>query len=227
MANYLTLTNLLLRRLNEVELTQVDFSQVKGIHRHARDAINAAIADIQTDDTEWPFGYMQYTQTLSTGIGLYDLPADSLKVDQESFFLLPDPNYGVDGAPLLPISWDDWHVNYRALDIQADPHVPIRVFLTPHNKFGVSPLPAYPVKVQYQYYKLLDPLVNYNDSCPIPDAFNNVIVDGAMWYMSLQRDNHEVAQMAERKYQKGLKRMRVLLINKNDYMRDTRVPGRG
>lgn len=227
MANYLTLTNLLLRRLNEVELSQVDFASTKGIHRHARDAINAAIADIQTDDTEWPFCYVQYSHTLSPGIALYNIPPDSLKVDQESFFLLPDPNYNIKGAPLASITWDDWHTNYRARDIASDPTVPERVFLTPHNKFGVSPLPAHAVKVQFQYYKLLDPLVNYNDTCAIPDAFNNVIIDCAMWYMSLQRDNHEVAQMAENKYQRKLKRMRTILINKNDYMRDTRVPGRG
>ena len=55
MATFLTLTNELLREMNEVALTSATFGSAIGIQQHAKDLINRSYLDIVTEETKWPF----------------------------------------------------------------------------------------------------------------------------------------------------------------------------
>ena len=55
MATFLTLTNKLLRELNEVVLTSSNFGNAVGIQQHAKDSINTAYLDIVNEEPQWPF----------------------------------------------------------------------------------------------------------------------------------------------------------------------------
>ena len=53
----------------------------------------------------------------------------------------------------------------------------------------------------------------------IPDQFRHVIVDGAMYYAYMFRDNIEMANISQSKFENGIKQMRTLLVNENAYFR--------
>ena len=74
MANYVTLVNQALRRVNEVELDigGDGFADARNLQALAKDAINSAIREILQNSQEWPFTLTTYTQTLTPGIGVYD-----------------------------------------------------------------------------------------------------------------------------------------------------------
>ena len=86
---YLTLTNRVLRELNEVEMTSTTFSSSRGIQTAVKDFINKAIHDIYNEGAELPLLHTTTTQALTTGDGEYAFPNDMRRVDFESFFLKP------------------------------------------------------------------------------------------------------------------------------------------
>jgi len=86
---YLTLTNRILRELNEVELTSTTFSSSRGIQTAVKDFINKSVHDIYNEGAELPLLHTIKTQALTTGDGEYDFPSDMRRVDFESFFLKP------------------------------------------------------------------------------------------------------------------------------------------
>ena len=86
---YLTLTNSVLRELNETELTSGTFSSSRGIQTAVKDFINKGIHDIYNETGEIPLLYARTTQDLFVGDNEYDLPNDLRKVDMDSFSMGP------------------------------------------------------------------------------------------------------------------------------------------
>ena len=86
---YLTLTNSVLRELNETELTSSTFSSSRGIQTAVKDFINKGIHDIYNEGGEIPLLYERTTQVLFVGDNEYDLPADLRKIDIDSFTMGP------------------------------------------------------------------------------------------------------------------------------------------
>ena len=78
---FLTLTNELLRRLNEVTLTTDTFAAAKNVQAIAKDSINNSIREILQDGHEFPFLKTTQTQTLTAGTGTYDFASDMSSVD--------------------------------------------------------------------------------------------------------------------------------------------------
>ena len=86
---YLTLTNRVLRELNETELTSSTFSSSRGIQTAVKDFINKGIHDVYNEASEVPLLYARTTQNLTTGDKEYDFPTDFRKVDRDSFTIGP------------------------------------------------------------------------------------------------------------------------------------------
>ena len=86
---YLTLTNRVLRELNETELTSSTFSSSRGIQTAIKDFVNKGIHDIYNEAAEIPLLYARTTQNLTTGDAEYDFPADFRKIDRDSFIIGP------------------------------------------------------------------------------------------------------------------------------------------
>ena len=87
---YLTLSNRVLRELNEVEMTSTNFSSSRGIQTAVKDFINKAIHDIYNEGAELPLLHTSTTQATFTGDGEYAFQTDMRRVDFESFFLKPN-----------------------------------------------------------------------------------------------------------------------------------------
>ena len=86
---YLTLTNSVLRELNETELTSGTFSSSRGIQTAVKDFINKGIHDIYNETGEIPLLYARTTQDLIIGDNEYNFPADFRKADMDSFSMGP------------------------------------------------------------------------------------------------------------------------------------------
>ena len=86
---YLTLTNSVLRELNETELTSGTFSSSRGIQTAIKDFINKSIHDIYNESAEIPVLFTRASQDLIIGDNEYNFPADMRRVDFDSFTLKP------------------------------------------------------------------------------------------------------------------------------------------
>ena len=75
------------------------------------------------------------------------------------------------------------------------------------------------VSVDFEYFNFPVDLALNSDVPSIPERFRFVITDGAMYYAYMFRDNLEMATVSQRKFDEGVKQMRVLLVNENVYMR--------
>ena len=222
MATYINLVNELLRRLNEVEISEVDFATTKNVQSLAKDAINSSIREILQDAQEWPFTLVTYQHTLSSGTNTYDFPADYSKADWETFYLTSAE--GAHPTHLPSISYESYISEKRSIDDAAGTSgygKPTTVYKTQSTKFGVTPPPDASYIIEYSYWKFPADLILSDDVCVIPDRFRHVVLDGAMMYLMHFRSNEQSAQLHADKFKKGIKTMRRLLVDTKDYLRST------
>lgn len=225
-STYLDLCNKVLRRLNEVEIAVGDFPTVRGVHALVKDAIKASVAKINQAEFEWPFNAAEHTETLMRGQSEYVWPAYFKVSDWNSFQIQKDASLNVGYKVLALIDRDVWYKNHRDADYEAGSAgrgVPQHVFQSHGNGFGVSPAPDAAYRVRFRYYLNYSDLINYNDVTRIPESFDTVIVDGALYHLYMFKDNLESAQAAYVAFDDGIKDLQTLYINNYEYIRDTRV----
>jgi hypothetical protein len=219
---FLDLTNTLLRRLNEVTVAQSDFLSVRGVQAMAKDAINAAVQQINQYEIYWPFNAASGTQILTIGVQEYNWPADLRIPTWRSFYIERDDTLGIHGTPLMYISRDYWYSHLADDDKYAGSaglNLPCYVFEKQGFGFGVSPNPIHAYTVTFDYWKLQVPLVAYDDASTIPTSFDEVIIQGALYHFYMFRDNNAQAQLAEQRFKDNLQHMRTILINKENKVR--------
>ncbi len=226
---FLSLTNELLRRLNEVVLTTDTFSAAKNVQALAKDAVNSAVREILQDGHQFPFLKVAYSQTLTAGTGTYDFQSDMSTVDWDTFYLKTLSSESNTAKSLPTISFESYTRNYRTLEDasgEAGRTAPTMVYQTAEEKFGVTPIPNAAYVVDYVYYKFPNPMgtnasteaatdgTNSTYDIPIiPERFNYIIIDGAMVYMMRFRSNEQSAQIHQQKFMQGMKAMRRLLLD--------------
>ena len=86
---YLTLTNLALNELNEVELTSSNFTSSRGIQTSAKNFINKAVNELYLSEIEWPWLHTNGTQVINAGQQEYTFPTAFRKADFDSFRIKP------------------------------------------------------------------------------------------------------------------------------------------
>jgi len=238
---YLTLTNELLRELNEVVLTSSNFGDAVGIQGHAKDCINRAYSDIVMEEPQWaflatgesgatdPFYGNVYVETVA-GTRWYELKessssitADYGSVDWDNFYLT---TIGVSGesAPytsqnLKFINSSDW-VRYKREAENADDSdsqsygEPTHVIRSPDaRKFGVSPIPDKVYRVWFFAWDLPTALSAHGDAIVFPDVYSPVLMARARYHFHQFKDAPQQAAFALEDYKKGLKQMRSALMN--------------
>lgn len=229
-ATFLELTNAILGRFNEVPLTSATFSSAGAAYVAYKESINAALNEIYTEQAEWPFLRIKASQTLVPYQTRYEFP-DTYKVaDIESFRLRHSTALSATGTHLNVISYDEYLQKFSAqeyTDNDTDIGVPRNVFYGASLEFGITPKPDKAYVVDYEYISQPLPLVLPGDACMIPDAYTYTILSGAEYYAHTFRDNLEAASRSEERFKKGIKDMRKVLINRNDYVRSTMLPHRG
>lgn len=225
-SSYIDLCNKTLRRLNEVEISADDFPTVRGVQALVKDAVKAAIAKVNQAEYGWPFNAAEHTQVLTAGQTEYTWP-DYFKVsDWNSFQIQKDDSLAVTYKTLKSIDRDEWYRDYRDDDYEAGSAgraVPDFVFPSHGNGFGVSPSPDKAYTIRFRYYQNYSDLTAATDVTRIPESFDTVIVDGAIYHLYMFKDNLEAASAAFTAFQQGIKDLQTLYINNYQYISDTRV----
>lgn len=225
MSTYINLVNELLRRLNEVEISETDFTTTKNVQSLAKDAVNSSIREILQDAQEWPFTLVTYEHTLSSGTNTYDFPADYSKADWETFYLTSAQS--AQPTHLPSISYESYVSEKRSIDDVAGVSghgKPTTVYKTQSTKFGVTPPPDAAYVIEYSYWKFPADLTLSTDICIIPDRFRHVVLDGAMMYLMHFRSNEQSAQLHKDKFKVGIKSMRRLVVDSKDSLLSTVIP---
>ena len=218
MANYVTLVNELLTRLNEVTLATSGsgFTDVRNVQALAKQAVNNSIRNILQTGQEWPFLKTTYTQTLTAGTREYDFPSNFSRADWQTFYIKQLSGGTNIPAAMKVISYDEYVQKYRQGDDTGDQtgiSAPTLVYQTNEEKFGVTPIPDAAYEIEYVYWSFPADLSAYDDVTVIPDRFKHVIIDGAMMYMMLFRSNEQSAAMHSQKFEQGIDMMRRLILD--------------
>ena len=105
---YLTLTNRVLTRLNEVELTSSTFSSSRGIQTQTKTAINEAVRYINQREFNYPFNHATDSETLVAGTFKYSIPATAKLADYDTFRVVKDSDLGVSGGKLNSMNYKEY-----------------------------------------------------------------------------------------------------------------------
>lgn len=227
MATYISLTNELLRRLNEVQMDSTEFDTARNVQSLAKDAVNSSIRELMHSVQEWPFVSASYTQTLTAGTGTYTFPTNMSSIDWDSFYLQQLPAQNNVPKKIPYITYTAYIETQKPKEDQTGTGgqaAPLYVYDVPNNlSFGVTPLPNDAYKIDYNYYYFPNDLTNATDVCVVPDRFKNVLIDGAMMYMMIFRSNEQSATIHKGNFESGIKVMRRLLIGETNLMRSTAI----
>lgn len=218
--DFLGLTNDICRRLNETELTAANFPTATGVYSQIKDAVNAAIRDINQSHFSWPFNHNYDTITLSPGNMRYPLPSNAKYVDFDTVRLERTTTPLVATASrLTQLSYDEYIQKYvdEEYKTAAEGSEPRYVVRSQDNDIIFVPSPDAAYEIKYEYYMYPNDLINDVDVPTIPFRYRHVIVDGGMYYAYMFRDNAESARVSYNKFEEGMKRMRVTNVNENVY----------
>ena len=109
---YLSLTNSVLARLNEVQLTSANFSSARGIQVQAQNAVNESVRYINQREFNYPFNHATETKTLTAGVVRYSLPTSTKTVDYNTFRIVKDSDLGNSGGRLAILDYNDYVNSY-------------------------------------------------------------------------------------------------------------------
>ena len=110
--SYLTLTNKVLARLNEVQLTSSNFTNARGIQVQAQNAINESVRYINQKEFQYPFNHSTKTETLVPGTVRYSIPTTAKTVDYNTFRMVKDSDLGNGGYKLGILDYNDYINSY-------------------------------------------------------------------------------------------------------------------
>jgi len=222
---YLDITNEVIARMNEVALTSANFASARGFQVQCKNAVNDAINYVNQREFGWPFTHSTQTQTLVAGQTRYTIPADTQSVDYDTFRISKDDTLGVSGITLRILDYKEYTQKYIDQETTSDVGaVPIYVFRTPDNNYGMYPYPDKAYELKYEYFQKPTALSAHGDVPTIPEQFRQVIVDGATAYAYQYRGEAQQYGINFARFEDGIKQMQTILLNRADYVRSTYIP---
>lgn len=224
--NYLGLVNDVNRRLNEVELTEANFTNATGYYSFAKDAVNSAVRHINQEEFEWPWNHVEETEVLVPGVVRYSYPYDAKTINLNSFRIRQDDVAATQTRKLKVLNYEEYLDKYVYSEYNSSTNIrsmPSYVVRSPSRELIFVPPPDKAYEVVYEYFTYGFDLEAATDIPTLPEHYRHVIVDGAMYYVQQFRGDMQAASFAESKFQAGIKNLRSLHINRTEYLKDTRV----
>ena len=238
---YLTLSNEVLRELNEVQLTSSNFSDAVGIQAFVKEAINRSLDDIANEEPQLPFFaaaasggtdpfYGNVTVATVKGTRWYVLKSgsssittDYSSIDWDDFYITTISVSG-ESAPYVSrglkfLTLTDWRRYLRDSENSDDADTqkwgePKYVIRSPdHRKFGLSPIPDKVYNVHFYAYTIPTALSSHDDTIVFPDQYASIILAKTRYYVHQFKDNLQQAAFAMEDYKKGMRNMKSNLIN--------------
>ena len=238
---YLTMTNEVLRELNEVQLTSANFSDAVGIQAFVKESINKSLNDIANAEPQLPFFaaaasggtdpfYGNVTVASVAGTRWYTLKSgsssittDYASIDWDDFYMTTI-NVSGETAPFVSrglkfLTLTDWkrYVRDRENADDADTQSygePKYVIRSPDNrKFGLSPIPDKVYNVHFYAYSAPTALSAYDDAMILPDQYASIVLAKTRYYVHQFKENIQQAAFAMDDFKKGMRHMKSNLIN--------------
>lgn len=227
MYNYLELVNSVARRLNEVELTNTNFGDARGFHADIKSYVSEAINRVNTEQFEWPFNHVTELLVLTPNQVKYPLPEDTKSVAYDTFILQGDSTLSVRTARLKILDYEEHLEKTPDWEVNPENHagIPRYVFRPRDLSFGILPAPKEAYTLRYEYYRLPNTLMDWDDIPTIPERFKWVILEGALYYAYLFKGDLDAAAASDQKFVSGLKDMRKLYINRYEYVNSNVLGG--
>lgn len=129
----------------------------------------------------------------------------------------------ISAISLKYLSYEEYSEKYRERDSKpntdkfADPEY---VYTNYNDELGLTPIPETSNRtIKFDYYVTNTDLSAHGDTGIIPTRFESIINARAKYYTYMFRSDVQTAQYALKEYEDGIKRMRVELINRKNYMR--------
>ena len=223
--NYLGLTNDVLARMNEVQLTSGTFLSARGYQIQCKNAVNEAINFINQKEYSWPFNHAQGSETLVAGTTRYAIPAGAKHVAYDTFRIAKDVSIGSSGNNLKPLDYKEYVEKF--IDQEDDTAVmgstPRYVFRTPDNNYGLYPYPDKAYTLRYDYYTYTTELEAAEDVPTVPEQYRQVIVDGATAFAYQYRGESQQYGINWSRFEQGIKEMQSIILNRHDYLRSTYI----
>jgi len=221
--NFLSLVNDVALRLNETQLTSGNFSTAKGFYPTIKEAVNSSIRHINQAHFFWPYNHNVEEETLVAGVSRYSLPYNSKYTDFGSFRVKRNDDLNINrGKRLRQLTYSEYLDSYIDQEYETDVTrggTPNNVVRTPDEEYIIVPMPDQAYEIEFEFYMEPVDLELSTDIPTVPDRFRHVIVDGAMYYAYMFRDNIEMANLSQSKFENGIKQMRTQLVNENVYFR--------
>tara|TARA_R100000152_G_C6732061_1_gene156613 strand:- start:532 stop:1026 length:495 start_codon:yes stop_codon:yes gene_type:complete len=146
--------------------------------------------------------------------------------DFETFRIEKSDSLGVDGVSLRILDYKEYVDKF--IDQESTSNVggvPLYVFRTPDNNYGLYPYPDKAYTLKYDAFSKPTALSAATDVPSIPEQFRQVIVDGATAYGYQYRGEAQQYGINFARFEEGIKQMQSLLLNRNvSYIRSTYIP---
>jgi hypothetical protein len=140
-----------------------------------------------------------------------------------AFVKLVQLSEDVQPRPLKYISYEEYNESFRERDSRLDTNKfaePEYVYTTYNDEIGLTPIPDTSNRtLEFDYYVSHTDLSSATDTSIVPTRFEPVINARAKYYTHMFRSDVQAAQFSLKEYEDGLKRMRVELLNRKNYMR--------
>ena len=105
---FLTLTNEVLTRMNEVVLTSANFTDARGVQIQAQNAVNEAIRHINQKEFAYPFNHATNSSTVVPGVVRYDIPTGTKYIDYNTARIKKDTDVSSSGVNLKRLNYNEY-----------------------------------------------------------------------------------------------------------------------
>ena len=105
---FLTLTNAVITRMNEVALTSSNFSAARGVQVQCQNAVNDAIRYINQREFGYSFNHSTNSSTLTAGVAKYSLPSSTKSLDYSTARIKKNTSLGTLGSNLTNLNYYEY-----------------------------------------------------------------------------------------------------------------------
>ena len=111
---FLSLSNSVITRMNEVELTSSNFTSSRGVQTQCKNAVNEAVRYINQREFGYSFNHATNTETLVPGKVRYTLPTSTKSVDYNTARIKRSTTLNASGNNLGSLNYNEYIQNEYA-----------------------------------------------------------------------------------------------------------------
>ena len=105
---FLTLSNSVITRMNEVELTSSNFTNSRGVQTQCKNAVNESIRYINQREFGYSFNHESNSSTLVAGQTRYTVPTSTKSIDYSTARIKKDSDLNAAGNNLVTLNYNEY-----------------------------------------------------------------------------------------------------------------------